>query len=271
MRQIAIIGVGFIGGCLASSIKRLKICDRLIGVELSSENCEYILKKGMVDEVVEEVPDDTDLIFIALPNDLVAEWVCKLSSHKALVLDVASVKGAILERVESQLGELPNNYVSCHPIAGSEKTGPQASHSSLFENKPVVIVPHRNQRPGSQELVTDFWSNLSSICFELSAEEHDAILAKTSHLPHFLAYAFMSTLSRDDLHHSGGGLDDFSRIAGANPDLWWAIFSMNETQLTKALDDFQIVFSNLRDAILKKDQQAALKIMNAAYILRKSL
>ena len=81
----------------------------------------------------------------------------------------------------------------------------------------------------------------------------------------------MSVLSRDDLHHSGGGLDDFSRIAGANPDLWWAIFSMNETQLTKALDDFQIAFSNLRDAILKKDQQAALKIMNAAYILRKSL
>ena len=81
----------------------------------------------------------------------------------------------------------------------------------------------------------------------------------------------MSILTKDDLNPSGGGLNAFTRIAGANPDLWWAIFSMNETELTKALDDFQIAFSNLRDAILKKDQQAALKIMNAAYILRKSL
>ena len=147
----------------------------------------------------------------------------------------------------------------------------EASHSSLFENKPVVIVPHRNQRPGSQELVTDFWSNLSSICFELSAEEHDAILAKTSHLPHFLAYAFMSMLSRDDLHHSGGGLDDFTRIAGANPDMWWAIFSLNEPELSKAMDEFQQAFDKLREAISKRDQHAAFEIMNSAYNKRKHI
>jgi Prephenate dehydrogenase len=97
MRQIAIIGVGFIGGCLASSIKKLKICDRLVGIEQSPENCEYILKKGLVDEIVEEVPEDTELILIALPNDQVAEWVCKLANHKALILDVASVKAEILK------------------------------------------------------------------------------------------------------------------------------------------------------------------------------
>ena len=81
--------------------------------------------KGLVDEIVEEVPEDTELILIALPNDQVAEWVCKLANHKALILDVASVKAEILKRVESELGELPINYVPCHPIAGSEKTGPK--------------------------------------------------------------------------------------------------------------------------------------------------
>ena len=271
MRQIAIIGVGFIGGCLASAIKKLKICDRLIGVEPSSENCEYILEKGLVDEVVEEVPDDIDLIFIALPNDLVAEWVCKLRSHKALVLDVASVKGEILKRVESELGELPKNYVPCHPIAGSEKTGPRASRSSLFENKPVVIVPHQNQSPGSKKIVMEFWSDLRSICFELSAEEHDSILAKTSHLPHVLAYAFMSTLNKNDINHSGGGLEDFTRIAGANPEMWWEIFSLNQIELAKAMDEFQQAFSILRGAILKRDRHAALEMMKLAYDLRKSV
>jgi len=271
MRQIAIIGVGFIGGCLASSIKKLKICDRLVGIEQSSENCKYILEKGLVDEIVEEVPEDTDLILIALPNDLVAEWVCKLASHKALILDVASVKGEILKRVESELGELPNNYVPCHPIAGSEKTGPRTSHPALFENRPVVIISHQNQRPGSHARVVEFWSELSSVCVELTAEEHDSILAKTSHLPHVLAYAFMSMLSRDDLSYSGGGLDDFTRIAGANPEMWWAIFSLNETGLTKAMDEFQQVFSKLRGAISKRDQQTALEIMNSAYNTRKSV
>ena len=271
MRQIAIIGVGFIGGCLASSIKKLKICDRLVGIEQSPENCEYILGKGLVDEIVEEVPEDTDLILIALPNDQVAEWVCKLANHKALILDVASVKAEILKRVESELGELPINYVPCHPIAGSEKTGPKTSHPALFENRPVVIIPHHKQRPGSLELVTKFWSELNSICVELTAEEHDFILAKTSHLPHVLAYAFMSMLSRDDLSYSGSGLNDFTRIAGANPEMWWAIFSLNETGLAKAMDNFQQTFSKLRSAILNRDQQTALEIMNSAYDRRKSI
>ena len=69
-----------------------------------------------------------------------------------------------------------------------------------------MIIPHQKQRPGSLELVTKFWSELNSICVELTAEEHDFILAKTSHLPHVLAYAFMSMLSRDDLSYSGSGL-----------------------------------------------------------------
>ena len=269
MRQIAVIGVGFIGGCLASSIKKLKICERLVGIELSSENRHYILEKGLVDEVVEEVPEDTDLIVIALPNDQVAEWVCKLRDYKALVLDVASVKGEILKLVESELGELPENYVPCHPIAGSEKIGPRTSHPSLFENRPVVIIPHKNQRSGSQELVKEFWSDLNAMCVELSAIEHDAILAKTSHLPHVLAYSFMSMLNKEDLGLAGSGLEDFTRIAGANPDMWWAIFSLNETELNKAIDEFQQAFSKLREAILKKDEHAALEIMNSAYNKRK--
>ncbi len=271
MRQIAVIGVGFIGGCLASSIKKLKICERLVGIELSSENRHYILEKGLVDEVVEEVPEDTDLIVIALPNDQVAEWVCKLRDYKALVLDVASVKGEILKLVESELGELPENYVPCHPIAGSEKIGPRTSHPSLFENRPVVIIPHKNQRSGSQELVKEFWSDLNAMCVELSAIEHDAILAKTSHLPHVLAYSFMSMLNKEDLGLAGSGLEDFTRIAGANPEMWWAIFSLNETELNKAIDEFQQAFSKLREAILKKDEHAALEIMNSAYNKRKRI
>ena len=81
----------------------------------------------------------------------------------------------------------------------------------------------------------------------------------------------MSMLSRDDLSYSGSGLNDFTRIAGANPEMWWAIFSLNETGLAKAMDNFQQTFSKLRSAILKRDQQTALEIMNSAYDRRKSI
>ena len=81
----------------------------------------------------------------------------------------------------------------------------------------------------------------------------------------------MSMLSRDDLSYSGSGLNDFTRIAGANPEMWWAIFSLNETGLAKAMDNFQQAFSKLRSAILKRDQQTALEIMNSAYDRRKSI
>ena len=271
MKEIAIVGVGFMGGCLAAAIKNSKWPVRVYGLDSDEENASYILESGLVDEVITEIPEGVDLILLAVPTGDVPGWVAGLADHAGIVVDIASIKGAILGLVKEKLGYVPDNFVPCHPIAGSEKIGPRESISTLFQAKPVAVVAHEGVRENGLELVLEFWLKIGAKCVQVSADEHDKILAKTSHLPHLLAYAYMSLLSDSDQKMVGGGLEDFTRIAGANPDMWWEIFCLNRPDLLQTLDQFSLVLEVLRAAVVEEDKSAAIKIMESAYHKRKNL
>ena len=261
MKQIAIVGVGFMGGCLAAAIKHFSVCDRVIGVEADKNYSEYIIDSGLVDELVSEIPADTDIVLIALPNQYIADWVCRLASHTAVVIDIGSVKVGILDQVESILGFLPENYVPCHPIAGAEKTGPTEAYPELFEKRSVAVIRHDALLSDKLELALEFWSKLGAFAVALSAEEHDRILAKTSHLPHLLAYAFMSLIEKSEITLSAGGLEDFTRIAGSSPDMWWEIFQLNRREMSESIRQFSQVLEKFDRAISEGERDAVLDLM----------
>jgi 3-phosphoshikimate 1-carboxyvinyltransferase len=208
---------------------------------------------------------------IATPSETIADHVIELRDHAAVVVDVGSVKGPILESVRERLGTLPPRFVPCHPLAGSEKHGPAHAPENLFFERLVILTPAPETDPAAVETAAVFWRDLGAVLHTMDVAEHDRILARTSHLPHLLAFAFMSGIADDELRFSGGGFRDFSRIAASNPALWWKIFELNRVPLLAALDRFESDVVALRSALERDDAVTGIGLLTAAAERRRKL
>ena len=186
------------------------------------------------------------------------------------MFDVGSVKGAILAELAAQ-GPVPSRYVPAHPISGSERSGPGAARADLFADATTVITPLEETDADACRLVEAAWRATGADVVSMSPDEHDQMLALTSHLPHLLAFVFMQQVPSAALGYTGGGFRDFTRIAGANPELWWRILRMNKAEVLNALGQYQTNLQAFGDALAADDADAALAQLRAAVALRQSL
>ena len=260
---LAIVGVGLIGGSIGKAAKQRGLAERIVGVEPNPESALWAVENGVLDAVAAEVPAEADLIALCVPSDLVAQWVITLADHPATIFDVGSVKSPIIKEIE-RTHTPPPRFVPCHPISGSEKSGPQAADGDLFDGCTVVLTPLANTASAAQQACASFWEALGASLVSMTADEHDAALAVTSHLPHLLAFAFMEQVTDQHLPLTGGGFRDFSRIAAANPDLWWRIMQLNQGALSQALEDYSNNLRALADAIESGDESQGLALIKAA-------
>ena len=267
--KIAIVGVGLIGGSLALALRQQDAASVLVGVENNATSAQWALDNGLVDEIAGQVPDDATLVALCVPSDLVSSWVVKLAKHQAAVFDVGSVKGPIVSAVASQIN-LPENFVPCHPISGSEKSGPESARADLFTGCMVVLTPTENTSPQALESVFKLWRCLDARTSQLSPKDHDRALAITSHIPHLLAFAFMQQVEEQHFSLTGGGFRDFTRIAGANPELWWRIFQLNKEEVLTALDTFSTALQSLAQSIRDADGESGIAQISAAANKRKA-
>ena len=152
-------------------------------------------------------------------------------------------------------------FVPCHPIAGSEKTGPENGQERLFENSLVAITPLAHTSKDALTTVESLWSALGAKTLRMSADEHDKALAVTSHLPHFLSFAYMLGFDKKLETLTGGGYRDFTRIAAADPELWWGIFQMNREEILKALEKFRLNIDALEEMLVADDHEAGIKAL----------
>ena len=263
MGTLAIVGVGLIGGSIGKAAKERRLAERVVGVEPNADSAQWAAENGVLDAVVSQVPEDADLIALCVPSDLVAQWVIKLADHAAPMFDVGSVKEPIVKEIELT-HSTPTQFVPCHPISGSEKSGPQAADGDLFDGCTVVLTPSVNTEPVAQQTCANFWEAMGASIVSMGPDEHDAALAVTSHLPHLLAFAFMGQVTDQHLPLTGGGFRDFTRIAAANPDLWWRIMQLNHGALSQALDDYADNLRDLSDAIASGDESRGLALIEAA-------
>jgi prephenate dehydrogenase len=267
--KIAIVGVGLIGGSLALALRQQDAASVLVGVENNATSAQWALDNGLVDEIAGQVPDDAMLVALCVPSDLVSAWVVKLAKHQAAVFDVGSVKGPIVSAVASQIN-LPENFVPCHPISGSEKSGPESARADLFTGCMVVLTPTENTSPQALESVFKLWRCLDARTSQLSPKDHDRALAITSHIPHLLAFAFMQQVEEQHFSLTGGGFRDFTRIAGANPELWWRIFQLNKEEVLTALDTFSTDLQSLAQSIRDADGESGIAQISAGANKRKA-
>ena len=271
VQRAAILGVGLIGGSLAAAWRKEGFAASIIGIEVDAAAAAKALELGLVDTIEPEVPADAELIAICTPSDQVARHVIGLKDHPGVVMDVGSVKHPIVEELRTQLGALPARFVPSHPIAGAETSGPAAARDDLFAGATTVITPAGNADENAIGLVEQAWQAAGTKVERMSSEEHDAMLAVTSHLPHALAFVFLQQVEEGQLDFTGGGFRDFTRIAAANPELWWRIFRMNQDALLDAGETFFSNLGTLVDALRNDDEAAGIELLRRARDIRKML
>ena len=175
---------------------------------------------------------------------------------------------------------IPNNvsWISSHPIAGTEESGPESGFSQLFKNKWCILTPSRQSNNKDVKLLKKFWKKLGSVVDVMDAKKHDYILAITSHMPHLIAYNIVNTTlkiknkkDRNIVKYSAGGLRDFTRIAASNPIMWRDIFIQNRENTLKMIDKFVVNLKDLKKAIKSKNEKKLEKIFTETKKIRKEI
>jgi 3-phosphoshikimate 1-carboxyvinyltransferase len=284
--KLVIVGLGLIGGSLAAAIKKFSDSSaanktniyETIGIVRRQETADYALKNNIVDRAVFSLDDVAnelsagDIIFISVPTlsfEETLKHVKEKVSGDVTITDGCSVKGSIVDSVQKIYGEIPKQFVPGHPIAGSEQSGVTATNPDLYVNHSVILTPLTETDSNHLDAVAELWSLCGADVLRMPVEEHDIVLAATSHLPHAIAYSLVDTLANDAeneniFRYAAGGFRDFTRIASSDPTMWHDIMCTNQDAILEAIDLFQNNLSNLRQAIENKDSKTLLTIFNRA-------
>jgi prephenate dehydrogenase len=260
--RLVVVGTGLMGGSFALAARQCGLFGEVLGIEPDPERARRAQELGLVDAVVETVPPDADAVLLASPSQTIAPWVVRLAEHPGIVFDTASVKAGVLAQIRAA-GPLPPRFVPCHPLAGGERSGPQAADEALYRGNAVVLTPEGETDAAAVEQVAGWWRRLGARVQIMEAQHHDEVLARTSHLPHLLAFAYLRCVSDADLAHAAGGFRDFSRIGAADADMWGPIFTLNRSAVLAALDDVEAQLHRVRD-LLERGDEPALKVLITA-------
>jgi prephenate dehydrogenase len=251
---LAIVGVGLIGGSIALAARSRRLAARIIGVGPSSSHLESARRQGMLDEwhnELEPAVRDADVVVVCTPVDQIANVVFEAVAYgrqDTMVTDVGSTKAVIVKDLIGQLRQ-GSCFVAGHPLAGSEKSGPQFADVRLFENRVVVLTPHEWFAASAVDLATAFWQGLGARVKVMSPDQHDKALAITSHLPHLVAAALASTLPAELHELAASGFRDTTRVAGGDPQLWASIFCQNSNAVMEALAMLQSAIDQFSSAL----------------------
>jgi prephenate dehydrogenase len=208
-----------------------------------------------------------DLVVVCTPVEQIPSQIAEAAKHApagAVFTDAGSTKATVVAKTEALLhprfdGLLP--FIGSHPIAGSEKTGAEAARGDLFSGRTVVVTPTASTDDRATEVVEGFWRSLRARVTRLSPQRHDEVLARTSHLPHLVASALAAATPADMLPLTAGGWSDTTRIAAGDADMWQQILVANSVQTLKALDDFEKVLTDLRQAVQAGDRDRLTQIL----------
>jgi prephenate dehydrogenase len=254
---VVIIGVGLIGGSLARALKQRGAVRKITGVARSSKTLDLALELGVIDRAETDpagAVSEADLVVIATPVATIGpllETIASSLPEKCVITDAGSVKGSVVDAARKALGERLHSFIPGHPVAGTENSGVEASFPELFVDHKVILTPLPENSSSDIELVRALWECCGANVSLMAVEDHDAILAATSHLPHLLAFSLVDFLSRQDRHeeifaNTAGGFRDFTRIAASNPLMWRDICLANRDELIPLLESIEKQLASYR-------------------------
>ena len=282
-KKVCIIGCGLIGSSIARAIRKNRLSSKIVSSNRSDIINKKVIKLRIVDDSssdTKKMVKDSDLIIICTPLSSYEDVISKIKNslkNGAILTDVGSVKKKIIYSVEKNI---PKNisWISSHPIAGTEESGPDSGFSELFKNKWCILTPSNQAKDKDIKLLETFWKKIGSKVDIMDAKQHDYILAITSHIPHLIAYNIVNTTlnvkkkkEHDIIKYSAGGLRDFTRIAASNPIMWRDIFIQNKKNTSKMIDKFINNLKDLKKAIKNKDGKKLEKIFTKTKKIRQKI
>lgn len=246
LHRVCIVGLGLMGGAVGMATRKSGAATRVLGVGDCPETIEKARALGAVDESTLDLREgvrDADLVVLAVPLRMIPDVARSVLPHcrqGTIITDLGSSKAAVVAAVDDLIArtKAPVYFVGSHPIAGSEKTGIEAAGEVRLEGASCVLTPTPATDHEAYRKVDEFWKALGLKTMRLPPDEHDAVLVRSSHLPHLLSFALVGAQTSRSLQLSGPGLRDMTRLAGSAPELWTEIFAQNGVELTKVLSEF---------------------------------
>jgi cyclohexadieny/prephenate dehydrogenase len=282
-KKIALIGIGLIGSSLARIVRREGLAEHVSISSRRSETLDRAKELGLGDSYSTEMAEavkDADLVIVSVPvgsSGAVAEAIASSLKPGAVVTDVGSTKASVIAQMQPHI-PAGVHFIPGHPLAGTEKSGPDAGFAELFENRWCILTPPEGTDADEIARLTRFWEACGSHVDTMDPAHHDRVLAIVSHLPHLIAYNIVGTA--DDLElvtqsevikYSATGFRDFTRLAASDPEMWRDVCLNNRDAILEMLSRFSEDLSSLQRMIRWGDGEALFNLFTRTRGIRKSI
>lgn len=279
VEQLGLIGCGLMGGSFALALKRAGLVRHVVGYSATARSRERARALGVIDAVADSAAQATqgsDVVLLAVP---VAATQATLSALRdamephALVMDVGSTKGDVVQAAHAALGHALAQFVPAHPIAGKESAGVEHAEATLYDGRHCILTPLADHPADLVARAQALWQAVGCRVTQMTPQAHDAAFAAVSHLPHLLAYAYIHGLaSQSECEHwlaiAGPGFRDFSRIAASDPVVWRDILLANRDEVLRQSGAFRLALATLEGAVQAGDGAALQQLIAQASALR---
>ncbi|MGK6353321.1 prephenate dehydrogenase [Parapedobacter sp. DT-150] len=277
--NIAIVGVGLIGGSIAITLKEKKAVIKTVGVDKSESNLKKALQLGLIDESasLEEAINQCDVIFLTIPVDAILGLLPALLdqvTHQVIV-DMGSTKERILQSIANHPKR--GRLVAAHPMAGTEYSGPEAAVPNLFKGKMMVYVDAMNSDEDAFETVDAITEQLEMHTTFMNAREHDVHTAYVSHISHITSFALALTVLEKEKSQgrifelAGSGFESTVRLAKSSPDMWAPIFRQNRDNVLEVLSEHIRQLQQIHDVLENEDYETFYKLIKKSNKIRRIL
>ena len=274
-QRVAVIGVGLIGGSIAHSLRKAGLCQTVVGFDTNAGHAQTALDKGLVDHMVasmEEAVREADLVVLAVAVGRAAELLPGMLSHlapHAVLVDTGSVKQTFARQcLELMPFAVVRRVVPCHPIAGHFSSGPQHADAALMQGRLMIMTPMAETCRDVQAQVQALWEAAGFKVSCMTVQEHDAIYADLSHMPHVAAFALMDHLATCQygeatlLGLGGNTVREMTRGAASSARMWSDIFLANRSEVLRAIGGFRQRLDQLEACIGRGDEAALLRCLD---------
>ena len=281
LNKLVIIGVGLIGGSFALALRKAGMVKFIVGVGRNKENMQRALSLGVIDKIADNpasAMQDANFVLLAMPVGQTTNIMAQIAPHlgsETILTDVGSTKQDVIAVAQSYLADNIRNFVPGHPIAGAELSGVGAAQADLFRDKHLILTPLAETAAHAINQVVKCWQSCGAQISQMHADEHDKVLAATSHLPHILAFTLMNFLRSSNennpenlLRFAGSGFRDFTRIASSSPEMWRDICLANREALLTQIDAYKDALTSLQENLASSDAQALEKTFTEAREIR---
>lgn len=274
---VAIVGVGLMGGSIGLALQQRGLARRVVGVGRRASSLRKARQWHTVTHTttsLERGVRQADLVIVCTPVADIVDRACEVAQYcpaEALITDVGSTKAIIVRELARRLPGGGPAFVGSHPMAGSEKTGPENARADLLENRVTVVTPERRTREEDVQRIERFWSSLGSRVIRMSSQDHDQAVAMASHATHVIATTLAVATPPQALALAASGWRDTTRIAAGDPQLWLQILLANRREVVKSLRTFEQVLTTFRAALQRGDAASLVQLLDAGKQTRDSV